>query len=510
MDIAHAEKLRDRIYERLAARRHQVEEDEKYYRGDQPLSFATEEWRKANAARYSEFSDNWCGTVVNAEAERLDPMGIAGIERKLATTLWDQLRANEFDAQFSQGIVTSLTAGRSFVMVWSDRDGQPLVTVEHPSQVEIEYDWENPRLRKAALKTWVDESNEYATLYTDSSVFKWQRVRTELKSERDPQADQARSSAASGGGWKPRTGARDDVWPIKNPLGLVPVVEISNRPTLLGEPVSEIRGVKPMQDAINLLWAYLFLAADYASMPARVALGTAPPKIPILDKSTGEVVGERPVEMKDLAEKRLLFMSGENAKIDSWEAAKLDVFTNTIEVSVGHIAAQTRTPPHYLVANKGLSNLSGDALTAAEIGLVQKSNEFITFTNPALREVLRLVALVLNNKGAAEQARLATIVWKDREIRSESQMADASAKRRAYGYPLEYILELEGKDPATIERVLEMRQQELDDPQLMAAMRPVGGGSGDSGSGDSAVPEAAADRGLDGVGDAAPTGAARP
>lgn len=485
MEIARAEKLRDRIYERLAARRPQVEEDEKYYRGDQPLSFATEEWRTANAARYSGFSDNWCGTVVNAEAERLDPIGVSGIEREAARVLWDALRRNEFDAQFSQGVVTSLTAGRSFVMVWSDRDGEPLVTVEHPAHVEIEYDWENPRVRVAALKTWVDEKLEYATLYTDAEVFKWERKRPEIKTDREAQSAQGRSHAGSGGGWEIRQGSRDDVWPITNPLGSVPVVEIPNRPTLLGEPVSEIRGVKPMQDAINLLWAYLFLAADYASMPARVALATAPPKIPIIDKETGKVVGERPVEMKDLAEKRLLFFSGENAKIDEWEAAKLDVFTNTIEIGVGHIAAQTRTPPHYLVANKGLSNLSGDALTAAEIGLVQKSNEFITFTNPALREVLRLVALVLNQAGLAEQARLATLVWKNREIRSESQLADALVKKRQIGYPLEFLMELEGQDPATIDRVLSMVEQERADAQLDRAVRELNayaaGSSGDGG-----------------------------
>lgn len=487
MEIARAEKLRDRIYERLAARRPQVESDEKYYRGEQPLSFATDEWRKANAARYDGFSDNWCGTVVNAEAERLDPIGISGIPKSAARILWDWMRRNEFDALFSQGVVTSLTTSRSFVMVWADHNEEPLITVEHPSQVEIEYDWENPKLRIAALKTWVDEKHEFATLYTASEVFKWQRKRPESKTDRDSQAEQSRSGYSSGGGWQVRQGNRDNAWPIRNPLGMVPVVEIQNRPTLLGDPVSEIRGVKPMQDAINLLWAYLFLAADYASMPARVALGTAPPKIPIIDKETGKVVGDRPVEMKDLAEKRLLFFSGENAKIDSWEAAKLDVFTDTIEIGVGHIAAQTRTPPHYLVANKGLSNLSGDALTAAEIGLVQKSNEFITFTNPALREVLRLIAMVLNNSKLADQARLATIVWKNREIRSESQMADALVKKSQIGYPLEYLLELEGNDPATIQRVLQMREKELEDPQLAAALRPFGGVDGNAESDDPTV-----------------------
>jgi hypothetical protein len=461
MDVSQARTLTNRIYMRLNSRRPKVEEYEKYYGGDQPLTFATDEWKAANAARYSDFSDNWCGTVVNAEAERLKPIGLTNLGKKSGSRLWDQLQMNEFDAQFSQGAVTALTTGRAFVIVWDDGKGESLVTFEHPSNVEIEYDWENPRLRKAALKTWVDESTEYATLYTADQLFKWKRDRAADPNERDSQAVQGGTDAVVDGGWEPRFDD-DSEWIITNPLGVVPVVEISNRPTLKGDPISEISGVVPMQNAINLLWAYLFLAADYASMDARVMLATSPPKIPILDKD-GKVIGDRPVEMKDLREKRLITLTGDNARIDSWKAAQLDIFTGTIEVAVGHIAAQTRTPPHYLVSNKGLSNLSGDALVAAEIGLVQKSNEFITFTDPQLREVIRLVALVKDEKKLADKARLAGITWQDREKRSESQLADALLKKSQMGYPFEYLLEEAGKSPTEIERIMAMRKAEMDE-----------------------------------------------
>lgn len=473
MDADAARLLTQRIYLRLNNRRPDIEKAENYYEGKQPLSFATEEWKKANAARYSGFSDNWCGTIVNAEAERLSPIGVTGLaDKKAASALWDQLLYNEFDMQFSQGVITTLAAQRSYVIVWGDKDGEPIVTFEHPANVEIEYDWENPRLRKAALKTWVDESLEYATLYTPQEVWKWQRPRQTPKNDRESQAEQSKTGYAADGGWVPRVMAGDDSWIVYNPLGVVPVVEIGNRPTLKGDPISEIQGVMPMQDAINLLWAYLFLSADYASMPARVLLGADPPKIPILD-TDGKPVGSRPVDMKDLAEKRLFTVTGEHAKIDSWEAARLDVFTDTIEIAVGHIAAQTRTPPHYLVANKGISNLSGDALKSAEIGLTQKANEFITFTDPQLREVLRLVALVQGKTELAQEVRLAKIAWKNTEIRSEAQMADALLKKKQMGYPLEYLMELDNIDPATIDRVLAMAEAERRDVQVEAATREL-------------------------------------
>jgi hypothetical protein len=192
--------------------------------------------------------------------------------------------------------------------------------------------------------------------------------------------------------------------------------------------------------------------------------------MPLLD-SEGKQVGEKPVEMRDLAEKRLLYLSGKDTTIDQWDAAKLDVFTDVIETAVGHIAAQTRTPPTYLVSKTGMSNVNGEGLKASEIGLVKKTLEFQTFATPAIREVYRLVALAMGDQALARETRLATITWMNPEIRSESQLADALSKKKAMGYPLEYLMELDGMDPVEVERVLAMAEAENMDPQLEAANR---------------------------------------
>jgi len=472
VESAEALRLVNRIYLRLAARRPYNEKAEKYYGGDQPLSFATAEWRKQNGERYADFADNWAGPVVDAEGERIEYRGLKIAEYdEAAHKLHEQWLLNDMDAQSSQGFISTLTTSRSFVLVWGDADDKPVVTWEHSSNVEIEYDFANPRIRKAALKTWADDAKEFATLYTPTEVWKFERGLQLPKDERSSQAEQQRLRNLADGGWSPRE-VPGEVWPIVNPLNVVPVVEIPNRPLLGGDPVSEVRKVIPMQDGINLLWAYMFLAADYASMPARVVLGSAPPQIPILDKE-GKQIGTKVVDMKELAEKRLFYATGDNAKIDSWEAARLDVFTDAVEVMVGHVAAQTRTPPTYLVTSGGISNVNGDGLKASEIGLVKKTLEFHTFASSALREVFRLMALVMNDGGLASVARLSKVVWANPEIRSEAQLADALGKKKAMGYPLEYLMELDGMDPVDIQRVLAMREKELLDPQIDAATREL-------------------------------------
>lgn len=463
MDVESAMRLTQKIYLRLNDRRPDVDKSEQYFSGAQKLVYATEEWMNQNAQRYSGFADNWCAPVVNAEAERCSIGGITffGDDKDRAGGYWDTLRRNKFELQFSQSVIQELVSKRAYAIVWGDRAGEPVVTFEHPSMVEIQYDWENPNERVAAVKSWVDETTEYATLYTRTEVFKWERPRQVPKDDRKSQADQSKQEYAADGGWKPR-GGPDAEWWMPNPLGEVPVVEFQNRPMLRGNPISEIQGVIPMQDFVNLMWAYLMLAADYASMDARVMMATDPPMIPLLDKD-GKVVGHRPVDMKDLREKRLISLQGDNARIDSWKAAQLDIFTGVIEIAVGHIAAQTRTPPHYLVANKGLQNLSGDALKNAEAGLATKVREFRAFTDDSLREVLRLMALVKDDEKAAAASVLATFHWDKIEIRSEAQMADALVKKSQMGYPFEFLLEEAGHSPSEIKRIMALRKQEQDE-----------------------------------------------
>lgn len=468
MDSAEALRLTIRIYTRLNARRPVLEGREQYYNGDQPLSFATTEWKKENAERYVGFSDNWTAPVVDAEAERIRYTGMVFADNKGAgVELQKHWLTNEMDMQASQGIVTTLTTGRSFIIVWGDKITQePTITWEHPSNVEIEYDWANPRIRKAALKTWVDEDLEYATLYTPDEIFKYQRDKTKITTDLDSQAKQSRTAYSSDGGWVPRE-VRGETWPLSNPIGEVPVVEIQNRPTLKGDPISEIQGVIPMQDAINLLWAYLFLAADYASMDARVVLGSGPPMIPIIDQNPdsatfGKKVGEKPVQMSELRQKRLLYLTDPDAKIDSWAAAKLDIFTDTIDIAVGHISSQTRTPPTYLVTKTGMSNVNGDGLKASEIGLNKKVGEFWTFADPSLREVNRLIALAMGDTALAQATRLAKVTHMNPEIRSEAQLADMMVKLKSIGVPLEYLLELYGVEPLDIPRILKMARDEAD------------------------------------------------
>lgn len=478
------------LYRKLVARRPEVERFDGYYEGDQPLRFASQEWSAFHQNRYRGFADNWCVVVADAVNERLKVTGLRVGDKPTSEekTLWNDWQRNNMPAQSSQGFLESIVAKRSAVIVWADEDDEPEVSWEHPSQVFVEYDPSNRRRRLFAIKAWVDGDTEYATLYEPDALWKYQRPYSGVDVRDGVTAGGltvvgSYAPATDPSGWVPRE-VPDEVWPLPNPLGEVPVVEIENRPRLSREPLSDIAGAMSMQDAINLLWAYLFAAADHASMPARVVMGQEPPKMPVLDEK-GQKVGEKTVDIKELQHGRLLWLTGQNTSIGQWDSAKLDVFTSVIEHAIGHLGGQTRTPAHYFVANKGLSNINGETLVATETPLVKKVEEFHLFAGGEVADVFRLMARVRGWDGLARSITAGATQWANAGIRSEAQLADSLLKKRQIGYPFEYLMEVDGIDREDRERIMKMREREMADPYFDRVPVPgdVNGGGDDSAGG---------------------------
>lgn len=451
MNLEEAKRLTTKLAEKLSSRAGKIGKYEKYFRGEQPLAYASDEWKKFHNSRFDGFSDNWCGVVGSAPAERLKVTGFRldkaspepiTPEEKQLFTWWQR---NEMESQASQGFLQSIISGRSFILVWGDEDGNPVTTWEDPEQVIVDY---NPatRARTSALKVWEDGSHEFAALYTPDEVWTFKRRTFESTGKLElPRNFDTRA-------WEP------DGEVVDNPLGEVPIIEVQNRPMLKSDPLSDIQGTMAMQDAINLLWAYLFSAADYASMPARVVMGQEPPKMPVLDEN-GQIVGEKPIDIEQLTKGRMLYLTGQNTSIGQWEAARLDVFTDVVNVAVKHVAAQSRTPIHYIVGE--LNNVNGETLLAGETGLVKKVEDFQTFANPAIRDYFRLCALAADEDDLSEACRLGSPLWADAQTRTQAQASDAALKDRQVGFSFQTIAETRyGLSPDQVEREMERRRQE--------------------------------------------------
>lgn len=93
------------------------------------------------------------------------------------------------------------------------------------------------------------------------------------------------------------------------------------------------------------------------------------------------------------------------------------------------LAAQTRTPPHYLLGQ--VVNASGDALKVAEAGLVSKCRRKILFYSDPWEEAMSL-ALGLDSADVES-------LWANPERTSLGELVDAAVKKRTLSVPLEKI-----------------------------------------------------------------------
>lgn len=411
-----------------------------YYDGEQKLRFTSAKFRKAFGNRFDGWSDNWCATVVDAKDERLNVEGFRfwtdPDDEPLTAdrAAWDIWQANQLDADSQLAHLDALIGEQTYALVWYDEngDGYPDVTIEHPSQMIVQTAAGNRKRRLAAAKIWADESGFlFGTVYLPGGIFKFRSQQTH------------RHGGFRGVEWV----ERGDGWAIDNPLGVVPVVPLTNRARLLAPARSELVDVVPKQDAINNLWANLMVAAENQ--------GTRRPWA-IMAELPADQRGE-PTNPFDRPDVTGIALEGEG-RIGTLEEASLDNFIRSIELAVKHIASQTRTPPHYL--NASADRLSGESIKAAETGLVSSVQRKQRHFGEAWEEVMRLAFAVAGDEAHARAIRAETI-WSDAESRTESEHIDAVGKQRVMlEIPRRKAWELAGHSPTDMDRMEAMLARE--------------------------------------------------
>lgn len=422
----------DLLGQRLDAQQSWIAEYESYYAGEHQLAFATAKFREAFGMLFSTFADNWCEIVVDAPVERLEVVGFRfGDETEADNDAWSIWQANSLDVE---SVVAHTEAGKcgSCYLLVDPNDGEPKVTVEHAAQMVVATDPGNRRHRLAALKRWADEENRwFATLYLPDAVFRFQTEEpvtpgTEIE-------------------WT----ARSDGGSFPHGFAVVPVIPLLNKPGLLAGGQSDLKPAIPLQNAINKLCSDMVVASEYQAYRQRWVTGIEIPR----DPETGRPLRKDGLEA---AESRYWAFEDENVKVGDLATVDLSNFVRSIELFVQHLAAQTRTPPHYLMGQ--VVNASGDALKAAEAGLVSKCRAKQLYFSDSWEEA---IALALQAAGGRDDAATAEceVLWADPEKYTPSQLADAATKKSALNVPDEVLwLEL-GYSPAEVERMKKINEE---------------------------------------------------
>lgn len=438
------EAWRDDLSADLATRWSRMRVFDAYYEGRQQLAFMTQKFRDIYGDLFADLSDNWMRIVVDASVERLRVQGFRfGDSQEDDDDAWAIWQANGLDGVANQIHTEAVKLGVAYWLVQPGLE-RAQVTGEHPSQVIVATSPGDRRTREAALKRWSDGSWIYANVYLPDAVHKY------------------RSSAEAHGLFGV---AAEDAWrkieTVPNPLGVVPVVEVPNNPSMLYGGTSDLAaGPIRIQDAINKLLCDLLVGSEFDAMPQRVLLGVEQPK---------DADG-RPVPLNKIdqaaAGSRLWMFPGEHAKAVEFSAAELSNIRESIDGLVRDLTAQTRTPPHYVSGQ--IVNASGDALKAAETGLVAKVRDKMDPFGEAHEEMMRLAFRAQDRTDPRAEAIDAEVIWRDPESRSQAETVDAIQKQVAMGLPFEVALEKMGYSPQEIDRILALQGAD----ELIAATLP--------------------------------------
>lgn len=410
-----------------------------YYDGKHRLAFASQKFLQAFGGLFSSFADNFIPLVVDAAAQRLHVQGFRnGDDPKADKDAWDIWQRNGLDAASQLGHVESLKKGDAFAIVWARKDGTPKVTLETPEQCIVGFEPGDRSERVAGLKRWTDSAGKHAVLMFPAGIFRF------LWSE------------ANGGSWGPEPGYD---FPMNNPLGVVPMVPLTNRPRLDSAfGTSEFLNVIGIQDAINKIVADMMIASEYVAFPQRYVTG-----LELEEDDQGNA--KTPYQ---LAVDKFLVAEDSNASFGTLAAGDTLNHIKQIEMLIQHVATQTYTPPHYF--NVGGNLPSGDAIKAAEAGLTAKVRDKMVILGEAWEEVIRLCFKVTGDPRS--DITNGETIWKDPEFRSESELADALVKRAAIGVPRQQLWEDAGYTQSQIARFHAMEAMDALDEFLAPPLIP--------------------------------------
>jgi hypothetical protein len=418
---------RDALLSQLAARQPGLAKFDSYYKGEHKLLFATAKFREVFGIIFATFSDNWCDLVVDASAERLVVEGFRFDEDSQGDSkAWDIWQANDLDAESDLAHSESVKLGCSYALVGPDDGGEPTVQIEPPTNAIVALDPAMGRTRLAGLRDWVDEWGvEHCVVYLPDQIVWYHR-------------DEKRDI------W-----IEDEVGSGANPLGVVPLVPLPNAPTLRErQGRSDIERVIPLQDAVNKIAADMIVASEYAAFPQRWVTGIEIPVYPADHTLAGQPL---PSFTQFLGgADRVFAVEDVNAKFGNFQVSDLGIYVKAIEMLIQHVAAQTRTPPHYLLGQSGAFP-SGESLKATETGLVAKVKRKQLALGEGWEEVMRLCFKIEGDEMRSTSTSCETI-WRNPEVRSTAEIVDAAVKLASIGVPRPALWEFVGATPQQVER----------------------------------------------------------
>lgn len=389
-------------------------------------------------------SSNWLGLVVAAAEQGLTVDGY-GDKAGTNSPVWDEVwQANGLDARQHALNTAVLNLGYSFWIVFPSDDGG--VWMRPESATELFALYEDPR------------NDEWAVQALRRVKYAPGKERLEVYDE------EFRYSMDFGESGTPR------VKRAEHPFGITPVVRVQAGYDLLGDPVGDVEPHTALADRIVDATFTMQMVAKYGAFPQRWIAGmsaaaSTDPDDPDAEEDSAAPPVEPAPRIKAYVD-HILMAADVDTKFGQFAAADLRQYAEALETHVRHLAAVSQTPPHYLLG--GLTNLSADAIAAAESSRSRKRDSRREVMGEGHEQALRLAAGQLDSDSASED-RSSQVTWQEDETRSLAQVADACTKLASIGFPPEaWVPMVPGLSKTDVDEVLTLIEKDKKEKAKLA------------------------------------------
>ena len=417
-----------------------------HWAGEQPAAFLSADAAESLDNRLRRLSVNFPRLAVLALSERIRLAGIVDTNtgRPLADRrepLWDTLTDAGIADTAATVTTDRLLLGCGYATVWATETGRLTVTADSPATMTHALD---PATGDTlyAVRAWSSVTGgAHAVLYEPERVTRY----------RQPSS----SEPIPGSGWTiTKT--------IDNPLGVVPVVPFARRVSATDPAtgLSIVADILDLTDAVGKLLADAMVTSEFYARPRRWATG-----LEIEEDEDGNPIDP-------FGNGRFLQSEAPETKFGQLEPARLDGYADMIATLTQQIGALTGLPAHFLGLH-GDQPPSSDAVKATEVQLTMRAYDEQRRMVRGWQDVAWIAAAVLAGAPAVDaDRRRYAVAWQSPEIRTQAQAADAAAKLRMIGVPLESVLaDPLGYSPSDVADILAAVAAQ---PQTTPAPTPVG------------------------------------
>lgn len=356
--------------------------------------------------RLDRFNANYCDLVASALADRLQVTTIEGQSPEATTWAHETLEMNRFDALMMDVHEAALIDGDTYVMVAFDETEKTPIMVHEPAYdgdvgMVVVYD----RMRRkiiAAVKVWWEGDSKYMNLYTPGKVEKLV-IQMGAKPGDNPSLAE-RDKAAD---WT-------DV--LNEEIG-VPVIHFRNKHRqnkTYGE--SELVNAIPLQDVLNRTLYSMVMTSELSAFLIPIAKGFTPPAS-LMPGAWITISAGEPLTKDQVADVTVL------------PQASLVPFISQCEFTIDQISSVTQTP---IMSSMGSSSSSGEALKQRESGLISKARRAQVRFGNAWEDTIKMAAKVNDafNTKKAPPSKLWKCLWKDAQVRNDTEEIDNAMKTR--------------------------------------------------------------------------------